>query len=155
MNHLDWIGDVVDFGVIGLLLALSIVVVAVALERAVFYRRLDLAAVTSPQALELALGQRLVFIASVASNAPYLGLLGTVFGVMLTFQQMGRGGGTPEAGHIMTGLALALKSTAAGLAVALVSVSLYNALLRHANVLQLQWEIGRAAPEDARARQAD
>ena len=108
MNSLDWLGNVVDFGVIGLLLLLSILVVAIAIERAVFYRRLDLARVTQAQALELALGQRLLVIASVASNAPYLGLLGTVFGIMLTFHRMGQGG-TPEAGLIMTGLALALK----------------------------------------------
>jgi len=46
-----------------------------------------------------------------------------------------------DTGRIMTGLALALKSTAAGLVVALIAVVLYNALLRKVKVLMLQWEI--------------
>jgi biopolymer transport protein ExbB len=41
----------------------------------------------------------------------------------------------------MVGLALALKATAAGLVVALVSVFAYNALLRKIKVMLLQWEI--------------
>jgi biopolymer transport protein ExbB len=42
---------------------------------------------------------------------------------------------------IMVGLALALKATALGLIVALVSVTAYNALLRKTKVLLLEWEI--------------
>lgn len=80
-------------------------------------------------------------IASIASNAPYLGLLGTVLGIMLTFYQIGLDAGAMDTGKIMTGLALALKATAVGLVVALVAVALYNALLRKAKVLSLRWEI--------------
>ena len=79
-------------------------------------------------------------IASVGSNAPYIGLLGTVLGIMLTFYNMGQDAAM-DTGRIMTGLALALKSTAAGLIVALVAVVLYNALLRKVRVLMLKWEI--------------
>jgi len=59
---------------------------------------------------------------------------------MLTFYNMGQDAAM-DTGKIMTGLALALKATAVGLVVALVSVVLYNALLRKAKVLMLQWEI--------------
>jgi biopolymer transport protein ExbB len=59
---------------------------------------------------------------------------------MLTFYTMGVDASV-DTGKIMIGLALALKATAAGLVVALVSVVAYNALLRKAKVLQLQWEI--------------
>ena len=79
-------------------------------------------------------------IASVGSNAPYLGLLGTVLGIMLTFYNMGQDAAM-DTGRIMTGLALALKSTAVGLVVALIAVVIYNALLRKVKVLMLQWEI--------------
>jgi biopolymer transport protein ExbB len=50
---------------------------------------------------------------------------------------------TADVTKIMLGLALALKATAMGLIVALVSVVIYNALLRKAKVLMLQWEIAR------------
>jgi biopolymer transport protein ExbB len=145
--NVEWLNAVVDYGVLGLLALLSVLVCAIGIERSWFYRGLDLARVDNPHALELALTRKLFVIASVASNAPYLGLLGTVFGIMLTFYRMGDGAAL-DPGHIMVGLALALKATAAGLGVALVAVVLYNTLLRRANVLMLEWEI-------ARARQAD
>jgi len=110
------------------------------------FRRLDALVVPDLKSLELMLTERLVVIASVASNAPYLGLLGTVLAIMLTFFKMAQGTGMDPA-QIMLGLALALKATAAGLVVALVAVALYNALLRKVNVMMLQWEIahGRQA----------
>jgi biopolymer transport protein ExbB len=138
--EMEWLSAAIDFGVIGLLIALSVVVVAIALERFFFYRAIDLKSFTNIKALELELTRRLVVVASVASNAPYIGLLGTVLGIMLTFYNMGLDA-SADASKIMVGLALALKATAAGLVVALVSVVAYNALLRKAKVLLLQWEI--------------
>ena len=75
-----------------------------------------------------------------ASNAPYIGLLGTVLGIMLTFYTLGVDA-TADTGKIMVGLALALRATAVGLVVALVAVVSYNALLRRAKVMMLEWEI--------------
>jgi biopolymer transport protein ExbB len=130
----------VDYGVIALLAALSVIVTAVALERLSFYRRFDGAQYRDEGALELALSRHLAWISSTASNAPYLGLLGTVLGIMLTFYRMGQSS-TIDTGEIMTGLALALKATAVGIGVALAAVTLYNILLRRAKVLTIQWEI--------------
>lgn len=138
--QMEWLSTAIDFGVIGLLAALSIIVVAVALERLFFYRSIDIGKFASVKALELELTNRLVVIASVASNAPYIGLLGTVLGIMLTFYNMGLDA-SADASKIMAGLALALKATAVGLVVALVSVSSYNALVRKTKVLILKWEI--------------
>ena len=138
--EMEWLSAAIDFGVIGLLVALSVVVVAIALERFFFYRSIDLTSFTNIKALELELTRRLVVVASVASNAPYIGLLGTVLGIMLTFYNMGLDA-SADASKIMVGLALALKATAVGLVVALVSVVAYNALLRKTKVLLLQWEI--------------
>ena len=67
------------------------------------------------------------------SNAPYVGLLGTVIGIMLTFYDMGSTGAI-DAGRIMTGLSLALKATALGLAVAIPTLISYNGLQRAMNV---------------------
>src|SRR6185437_9606214 len=89
---MDALKDAVDYGIIGLLLALSVWSVAVAIERWLFYRRVDLTEFQSLQSLEIALTRRLVVIGTVAANAPYIGLLGTVLGIMLTFHTMGTSG---------------------------------------------------------------
>jgi biopolymer transport protein ExbB len=137
---MELLSSLVDFGVIGLLVVLNVLVVAVAIERAFFYRSIDPSSYASVKQLELDLTKRLVIVASVASNAPYIGLLGTVLGIMITFYDMSLDA-TADASKIMGGLALALKATAIGIAVALVSVASYNALLRRSKVLMLRWEI--------------
>ncbi|MDZ5459741.1 TonB-system energizer ExbB [Azohydromonas lata] len=139
-KNMDWLGGAIDYGVIGVLMLLSVLVVAIGIERTLYFRRVEAQRMPDIKSLELALTRRLFVIASVASNAPYLGLLGTVFGIMLTFYRMEHGGAM-DPSQIMLGLALALKATAAGLVVALVAVAFYNTLLRRAKVLMLQWEI--------------
>ncbi|WKW51491.1 TonB-system energizer ExbB [Rhodomicrobium lacus] len=141
----EWLHGAIDYGILGVLAAASVVVVATAIERFAFFRRVDLGAFSNAKSLEIALSQRLVAIATVASNAPYVGLLGTVLGIMLTFYSMDFSTST-DAGKIMVGLALALKATAVGLAVAIVAVVTYNLLVRRAKVLMLEWE---ARQEDA------
>ena len=121
--------NVVDYGVIGLLLALSVWTVAVAVERWLFYRRVDLTQYPNSVGLEMALTKHLVIIGTVAANAPYIGLLGTVFGIMLTFHTMGTSG-TMAVNAIMIGLSLALKATAVGLLVAIPCVVMNNVLRR-------------------------
>jgi biopolymer transport protein ExbB len=138
--EMEWLSAVIDFGILGLLVVLSVVVVAIVLERTFCYRSIELNSFTSIKALELELTKWLVVVASVAANAPYIGLLGTVLGIMLTFYSMGLDA-SADVGKIMVGLALALKATAAGLIVALLSVVAYNALLRKTKVLLLEWEI--------------
>ncbi|WP_020176367.1 TonB-system energizer ExbB [Methyloferula stellata] len=140
--QIEWLSAGIDFGIIGLLIALNVIVVAIGLERAFFYRGVKPESFKSIKALELTLTKRLVVIASIASNAPYIGLLGTVLGIMLTFYNIGLDA-SADVGKIMIGLALALKATAAGLVVALISVVAYNMLLRKAKVLLLEWEIAR------------
>jgi len=136
----DWLAGAIDYGIIGLLAVLSVIIVAVFIERYALYRSLQISSFQDIKSLELVLTRKLLIIASVGSNAPYIGLLGTVLGIMLTFYNMGQDS-TMDTGKIMTGLALALKATAVGLVVALVAVVLYNTLLRKAKVLMLEWEI--------------
>lgn len=59
---------------------------------------------------------------------------------MLTFALMGRDGQIDSA-RVMSGLALALKATAAGLLVAIPAVTLYNLLLRRVKVILGRWDI--------------
>ena len=133
----------VDYGVIGLLILLSFVSVGIAIERYLLYRNIDAGHYVDKRELELVLTERLHIIATIGSNAPYIGLLGTVLGIMLTFYTMGREG-FMDTGRTMTGLALALKATAAGLLVAIPSTAVYNLLLRRVKVILMQWEIDRS-----------
>jgi len=136
----EWLSGIVDYGIIGMLVILSILVVAISLERYALYRKISIASFADIKSLELTLTRKLPVIAMVGTNAPYLGLLGTVLGIMLTFFNMGQDAAL-DTGRIMTGLALALKATAVGLMVALVAVVLYNSLWSKVKVLMLEWEI--------------
>lgn len=65
------------------------------------------------------------FLATVGSNAPYVGLFGTVLGIMKAFNDLAT---APEAGQqtVMAGISMALVATAAGLFVAIPAVAFYN-----------------------------
>lgn len=67
----------------------------------------------------------LSFLATVGSNAPYIGLLGTVLGIMKAFNDLAQ---SPDAGQqtVMAGISLALVATTAGLFVAIPAVISYN-----------------------------
>ena len=137
---MDWLKAAIDYGIIGFLILISMVALGIALERGNFYRTIDIGRFADKKELELALTRKLHIIATVGSNAPYIGLLGTVLGIMLTFSTMGEQG-FMDASKIMTGLALALKATAVGLIVAIPAVAAYNLLVRQAKELILTWEI--------------
>ena len=137
---MEWLLALVDYGVIGVLFALCFGATGLAVERWLFYRKLDVVAYSRKQELELDVAKNLQFIGTVAGNAPYIGLLGTVFGIMLTFRNIGADTGI-NTSAIMVSLALALKATAVGLVVAIVAVMLYNALTRRAKNILLRWEI--------------
>lgn len=126
--------ETVDYGIIGLLMGLSLWSFAVAIERWLFYRRVDVKQFPNQQLLEMSLTKRLVIIGTVAANAPYIGLLGTVLGIMLTFHTMGTSG-TMAVSTIMIGLSLALKATAVGLLVAIPCVVMNNVLRRRVSEL--------------------
>jgi biopolymer transport protein ExbB len=136
---MDALQHVVDYGIIGLLLALSLWSVAVAVERWLFYRQVNLSQYSNAQLLEITLTRRLVIIGTVAANAPYIGLLGTVLGIMLTFHTMGTSG-TMAVNTIMIGLSLALKATAVGLLVAIPCVVMNNVLRRRVAELLTQYK---------------
>ena len=137
---MDALKNAVDYGIIGLLLVLSVWSVAVAIERWLFYRHIDLTEFQSLQSLEIALTRRLVVIGTVAANAPYIGLLGTVLGIMLTFHTMGTSG-TMAVNTIMIGLSLALKATAVGLLVAIPCVVMNNILRRKVSEVVAHYKV--------------
>jgi len=138
---IDQIKDIIDYGIIGLLIFLSFINFAFAIERLLFYRSITLNTYSNKTALELDLSKHLATIASIGSNAPYIGLLGTVLAIILTFYIIGDQQETINPGEIMKHLALALKATAAGLVVAIPATVIYNALLTKVDTLLAKWEI--------------
>lgn len=74
-------------------------------------------------------------LATIGANAPFIGLLGTVFGIMKAFNDLG---GFAESGQqelVMSGISTALLATAMGLMVAIPSVILYNYFRKRVNII--------------------
>lgn len=71
------------------------------------------------------LEKSLNFLATVGSNAPFIGLLGTVFGIMDAFRGLATSQG--DAAAVMIGISKALVATAVGLLVAIPAVIAFNA----------------------------
>ena len=136
---MDFLKAYLDYFVFGILGLMSFFLVWYVIERYWYYRRVDVKSFSSKSDLYVALTHRLTMISTIGVNAPYIGLLGTVLGILITFWDIGQGGKI-EPGAIMLGLALALKATAAGLVVAIPAVMFYNALLRKVDVLTAHWQ---------------
>lgn len=135
---IELLKNLVDYGVIALLVLMSFISVWFFIERLFFYKSLDVRLFKTKKALDIALTKHLSIIGTIASNAPYIGLLGTVLAIMLTFMTMSAG--DIEATKIMASLALALKATAVGLVVAILSQIFYNILARYAEVQESKFD---------------
>ena len=70
---------------------------------------------------------KMIYLATIVSGAPFLGLLGTVWGVMDAFGSMEKGGATID--QLAPGVSGALLTTVAALLVAIPTVFIYNSLL--------------------------
>jgi biopolymer transport protein ExbB/TolQ len=66
------------------------------------------------------------FLGTLGNNAPFVGLFGTVLGVIEAFRQLGDGANKAAMGNVMSGIAEALVATGVGLFVALPAVVAYN-----------------------------
>lgn len=139
-SWLEFAHTAVDYGIIGILVIMSIISLWLFIERMMAYGSVRIGDYETKEELELDLGNNVSTIATIASNAPYVGLLGTVLGIMITFYSLGDVGAV-DPKKIMTGLALALKATAMGLVVAIPAIVFYNILLRKMERLITLWEI--------------
>ncbi|MDD5405584.1 MAG: TonB-system energizer ExbB [Sulfurovaceae bacterium] len=137
---MEQLRNLVDYGIIGLLGIMSFLVVFFWIERLLFYKKLDIKNYSTKEALELDVSQNISIISSFGANAPYIGLLGTVLGIIVTFYTLGQSGNM-DVKTIMTSLALALKATAMGLAVAIPAIFFYNHIARKIEVIMTKWEI--------------
>ncbi|NGX46150.1 MAG: Biopolymer transport protein ExbB [Chlamydiae bacterium] len=74
------------------------------------------------------LEKNLFILSTIVSLAPFLGLLGTVWGILLTFSELQYGATVNANATVMGGLAMALGTTVLGLVVAIPALIAYNLL---------------------------
>jgi biopolymer transport protein ExbB/biopolymer transport protein TolQ len=94
-------------------------------------------------------------LGTLGNNAPFVGLLGTVIGVIDAFHQLGDAGQNRAAmGNVMTGIAEALIATGVGIFVAIPAVVAYNVLQKKiAEVETGVMVLGKLAGAYAEARE--
>jgi len=81
------------------------------------------------QLAKLRMERRLAFLGTLGSNAPFIGLLGTVIGIIRAFHQLNESAGKVTAG-LMGDVGEALVATAIGILVALPAIAFFNTFQR-------------------------
>ena len=140
--NIELMSEIVDYGVLGILGFMSFLTLLFWIERLLFYRKVDIRRYRTMEALEIDVTNNLSIISSFGANAPYIGLLGTVLGIIITFYTMGQTENM-DVKHIMTSLALALKATAMGLVVAIPAIFFYTHLNRKVEVILNKWIVNQ------------
>ena len=139
---LNFYKEIIDYGIISILGLMSFLSVWFYFERIIFFKQIDIKNYKHKEQLEIDLTNNISIISSFASNSVYIGLLGTVFGIIITFLAMGESGNI-DVKIIMSSLGLALKATAMGLIVAIPSMMFYNHLARKIEVKLSLWDINK------------
>jgi len=139
-STLELAEQALDYGVMGILVIMSIVTLWLFIERMMFYKSVRTEDYEYRDNLDLDLTDNIGVLSAIGTNAPYVGLLGTVVGIMITFYTMGDVGAV-DAKKIMVGLALALKATAMGLVVAIPAIVAYTITLRKAERILTKFDI--------------
>lgn len=126
---MEFLKEYLDPIIFSLLGFMALLVVFFTIERMIFFAGLAFDKYKDVKELEEDVSKNLTTLYIIYSNAPYVGLLGTVIGIMVVFYDMG-GSGNIDVKSITLGLSMALKATALGLFVAIPTLMIYNALLR-------------------------
>jgi biopolymer transport protein ExbB len=122
------------------LLGMSVISCFVIVERLLTFRAMTRRIEAFGEAdLKLKLEQHLGILATFGNNAPFIGLFGTVLGVIDAFHTLGQEN-TFGVNAVMGGISEALVATATGLFVAIPSVMAYNYFVRRIKTLLLQRE---------------
>ena len=136
---MEFIKESVDYAIFIILGLMGFVTIWLTIERLMFMKKCRPSDYATQDEYDEALTNNLTTLYIIYSHAPYVGLLGTVIGIMITFYDMGQSGNI-NASDIMMGLSLALKATALGLTVAIPTLIIYNGLQRKINVLSSRWK---------------
>jgi biopolymer transport protein ExbB len=81
------------------------------------------------QVAKIRMEKRLAFLGTLGANAPFIGLLGTVIGIIRAFAELNSAGGQVSAG-LMTQVGEALVATAIGIMVAIPAIAFFNGFQR-------------------------
>ena len=127
---MEFLKESVDYAIFFILGLMGFVSIWLTIERVMFLRKVNPSDYPTKDEYDAALTNNLTTLYIIYSNAPYVGLLGTVIGIMITFYDMGQSGNI-NASDIMT--------TALGLTVAIPTLIFYNGLQRRINVLSTRW----------------
>ena len=144
------------------LLLLSLGSVAVIIERAVAYKNAPAPAKLvqksteaqierDSQKLALELERNLPLLSATAALAPLLGLLGTVTGMISTFNALATARQSGNTDSVLSGIGEALYATASGIFIALVALAAYSfftARLRRI-LAEIEWEASKIEAEIA------
>jgi biopolymer transport protein ExbB/TolQ len=88
------------------------------------------------------LDRRLAFLGTIANAAPFIGLLGTVIGIIRAFHSISASAGSGGIAVVAGGISEALISTAAGLGVAIPASMIYNHFTFHSQRLARLMSLG-------------
>jgi biopolymer transport protein ExbB len=137
MENIQLYLDLTFFSILGLMMFIAL---WITFERLFLFKRINIEDYAHIELLNIDITRNLTTLSTIGANAPYVGLLGTVIGILITFYEIGMNDSL-ETSVIMTGLALALKLTAAGIAVAIPALIFYNGLLRKVEELQAKYRV--------------
>lgn len=141
---MGFLKDYIDLIIFIILGVMAFIAFWCVIERVLFFRKIDFKNYENQEQFDDAISENLTTIYIIYSNAPYIGLLGTVVGIMITFYEMGIAGNI-DVKSIVVGLSLALKATALGLLVAIPALMAYNALLRKVSLLSNAYKVSKNA----------
>ncbi|HEG3400465.1 TPA: TonB-system energizer ExbB [Campylobacter jejuni] len=141
---MEFLKDYIDLIIFLILGIMAFIAFWCAIERMLFFRKINFKNYENQEQFDDAISENLTTIYIIYSNAPYIGLLGTVIGIMVTFYEMGLAGNI-DVKSIVVGLSLALKATALGLLVAIPALMAYNALLRKVSLLSNAYKANKNA----------
>ncbi|HDZ5297810.1 TPA: TonB-system energizer ExbB [Campylobacter jejuni] len=141
---MEFLKDYIDLIIFLILGIMAFIAFWCVIERMLFFRKINFKNYENQEQFDDAITENLTTIYIIYSNAPYIGLLGTVIGIMVTFYEMGLAGNI-DVKSIVVGLSLALKATALGLLVAIPALMAYNALLRKVSLLSNAYKANKNA----------
>ncbi|HFS5120013.1 TPA: TonB-system energizer ExbB [Campylobacter jejuni] len=141
---MEFLKDYIDLIIFLILGIMAFIAFWCVVERMLFFRKINFKNYENQEQFDDAISENLTTIYIIYSNAPYIGLLGTVIGIMVTFYEMGLAGNI-DVKSIVVGLSLALKATALGLLVAIPALMAYNALLRKVSLLNNAYKANKNA----------
>ncbi|EAB5271000.1 TonB-system energizer ExbB [Campylobacter jejuni] len=141
---MEFLKDYIDLIIFLILGIMAFIAFWCVVERMLFFRKINFKNYENQEQFDDAISENLTTVYIIYSNAPYIGLLGTVIGIMVTFYEMGLAGNI-DVKSIVVGLSLALKATALGLLVAIPALMAYNALLRKVSLLSNAYKANKNA----------